>query len=67
MTISEDFVSKMQEAVRGLPVDKIASFHARFIAYLNAGLGDDLRAIGDVEFGDCDAMALQVVWRERRP
>jgi hypothetical protein len=64
--MSEDLVSKMQKVVRGLPVDKIASFHAHFLAYLDAGLGDDLRALGDVEFGDCDAMALQVVWRERR-
>jgi hypothetical protein len=65
--MAEDLVSRMQKAILGLPVDKIASFHARFLAYLDAGLGEDLRALGDVEFGDCDAMALQVVWRERRP
>lgn len=65
--MTEDLVAKMQAAIAGLPVDKVASFHARFLAYLEAGLGEDLRAAGDVEFGDCDAMALQVVWRERRP
>jgi hypothetical protein len=64
--MSDDLVSKMQTALAGMPVDKVASFHARFLAYLDAGLGDELRAAGDVEFGDCDAMALQVVWRERR-
>ena len=64
--MNEDLVAKMQTAISGLPVDKVASFHARFLAYLEAGLGDELRATGDVEFGDCDAMALQVVWRERR-
>jgi len=65
--MSEDLVAKMQMAISGLPADKVASFHARFLAYLEAGLGEDLRAAGDVEFGDCDAMALHVVWRERRP
>jgi len=65
--MNEDLITKMQTAIAGLPTEKVASFHARFLAYLDAGLGDDLRALGDVEFGDCDAMALQVVWRERRP
>ncbi|MBS4019530.1 MAG: hypothetical protein KGZ68_14985 [Dechloromonas sp.] len=65
--MTDDLVVKMQTAISGLPVDKVASFHARFLAYLEAGLVDDLRALSDVEFGDCDAMALQVVWRERRP
>jgi hypothetical protein len=65
--MTEDLVAKMQAAIAALPVDKVASFHARFLAYIEAGLGEDLRAAGDAEFGDCDAMALQVVWRERRP
>ncbi|MFA7308180.1 MAG: hypothetical protein WC026_16080 [Hyphomicrobium sp.] len=65
--MSEELISRMQVAISGLPTDKLASFHARFIAYLEAGLCDDLRVLGDVEFGDCDARALQVIWRERRP
>lgn len=64
---NEDMVAKMQKAIAGLPGDKVASFHARFLAYFEAGLGEDLRAAGDVEFGDCDAIALQIVWRDRRP
>lgn len=63
--MNENLVTRMQQVISGLPVDKVASFHARFLAYLDAGLGDELRALGDVEFGDCDAMALQIVWRER--
>ena len=64
--MSEDLAVKMQAAISGLPVDKVASFHARFLAYLEAGLGDEILSAGDAEFGNCDAMALQIVWRERR-
>lgn len=56
--MNEELVEKMQTAISGLPADKVASFHARFLAYLAADLVDDLRAVGDVSFCDYDAMAL---------
>lgn len=64
---SDELVSRMQAAISGLPVDKVASFHARFLAYLEAGLADELLAAGDVEFGHCDAQALGAAWKARRP
>ncbi len=64
--MNEELVGKMQTAISGLPADKVASFHARFLAYLDAGLGGDLRAAGDIEFGHGDAQALSRVWLARR-
>ncbi|MFO1126383.1 MAG: hypothetical protein U1E25_14640 [Methylocystis sp.] len=65
--MNEELIAKMQTAIAELPVDKVASFHARFLAYLSAGLADELIAESDIEFGNCDAMALQRAWRDRRP
>lgn len=64
---SDELASRMHAAISGLPEDKVASFHARFLAYLEAGLGDDLRSLGDAEFGHCDAQALSAAWKARRP
>lgn len=61
--MNEELITKMVAAISNLTREKMASFHARFLAYLDAELADDLRAEGDVEFGHCDAMALQCAWR----
>ncbi len=65
--MNEELIAKMQVAIVDLPVEKVANFHARFLAYLEAGIGDDLRAAGDIEFGNYDAAALGRVWQARRP
>jgi len=64
--MTDELITKMADAITDFPMEKIGSFHARFLAYLEAGLADDLRAAGDVEFGHCDAQALNRVWTARR-
>lgn len=64
--MNEELIAKMQTAITDLPIDLVGSFHARFIAYLAAGLSDELSAEGHVEFGHCDAIALQGAWRSRQ-
>jgi hypothetical protein len=56
--MNEELIEKMRATIADLAPEKMASFHARFLAYLDAGLGDELREAGWIEFGHCDAMAL---------
>jgi hypothetical protein len=64
--MNEELITKMANAITDFPMEKLASFHGRFLAYLSAGLSEDLQASDWVAFSDCDAQALNRVWTARR-
>ena len=64
--MNEELITKMADAITDFPTEKLAGFHARFFAYLGARLSEDLLALGEVGFADCDAQALNRVWTARR-
>jgi hypothetical protein len=64
--VNEELITKMADAITDFPTEKLASFHGRFLAYLGAGLSEELGALDWVGFADCDAQALNRVWMARR-